>query len=343
MRFLLCAACQMMSKFSNGMTMATTLRDIAEHCGVAISTVSRALRNDELVTSSTRQRIAEAARRMGYEPNVAARTLVGSRTNTVWFLVSDLMNLYQQTIGEYCSRFLAANGFDVSVVSYHNSSERYVKLLQRLCCGVTDGAIVVSASHQGEKELRLLEEKNFPLVFADRCLETASQPTVTTDNIHGTGILLEKMLQQGCRKFVLLFTDRNSVERTRLRGAVEYLGRLGVPFILGDRFDPSFFGEKEGIGILGTWQSDLQKFVRRNPPPESCSCIYGVFDTWFGDPYPARQVFVCKQDFKKIAEQSADLLLKLLRGETVPDSLYLVPPLECQLLHSSFQSVKEQK
>lgn len=319
--------------------MATTLRDIADHCGVAVSTVSRALRNDGLVTPKTRQRITEIALRMGYTPNAAARTLVGSRTNTVWLLVSDLMNLYQQTIAEYTSRFLADNGYDMSVVSYHKSPDRYIQLLRRLSHGISDGAIVISMAREGERELELLERKGFPLVFADRNLESAHQPTVTTDNVAGTVTLLEMMLRQGAERFIILFTERNSVERTRFHGAVEYLGRHGIPFILGDGFDLSFLSGTGRIGILGTWQSDLEEFIWANLPlPKKSAYLYGVFDTWYGEPYPASRVFVCKQDFKEIAEQSARQLLRLLRGEDIAESLSLIPPAEYETVNSKLES-----
>ncbi len=324
---------------TTGIMMATTLRDIADRCGVAISTVSRALRDDELVTIKTRQRIAEIARTMGYSPNLAARTLVGSRTNTIWFLVSDMTNKYQQTIAEHTSRFFADNGYDVSVVSYHGSWERFAQLLRRLNHGVTDGAIVVSAAKQGEEELNVLERKGFPLVFADRKLESATQPTVTTDNVAGTTHLLELMCENGAEKFVILFTDQNSVERTRFRSAVEYLGQKGIPFTFGDNFSPEFAAGNKKIGILATWPHKIEDFVAQHSSHGRPPYLYGVFDSWHGEPYPASRVFVCKQNFKAIAEKSAQLLLEMLNGGVVTETLHLIPPEEYETICSRIASV----
>ena len=57
-----------------------TIKDIARIAGVAPSVVSRALNNKYGVKESTRQRIVEIARELGYYPNSAARSLVTRRT-----------------------------------------------------------------------------------------------------------------------------------------------------------------------------------------------------------------------------------------------------------------------
>ena len=59
------------------------LKEIALECGVNISTVSRALKNDGRVKESTRHLIRSSAKKLGYTPKLAAQSLVGARTNTV--------------------------------------------------------------------------------------------------------------------------------------------------------------------------------------------------------------------------------------------------------------------
>jgi len=43
-----------------------SMQDVAKACGVSKNTVSQALRNSSQISEATRQRIAEAAARMGY-------------------------------------------------------------------------------------------------------------------------------------------------------------------------------------------------------------------------------------------------------------------------------------
>lgn len=58
-----------------------TLKDIADHCGVTVATVSRALRNPERHSKATTERILEVAAELGYDPlhHQGARRLALSR------------------------------------------------------------------------------------------------------------------------------------------------------------------------------------------------------------------------------------------------------------------------
>lgn len=58
-----------------------TLKQIAERCGVSVSTVSKALNGAEDVSRSTITRVRKAAEEMGYVPNAAARALKTSRSS----------------------------------------------------------------------------------------------------------------------------------------------------------------------------------------------------------------------------------------------------------------------
>ena len=55
------------------------VREIASAAGVSIGTVDRALNGRKEVNAQTRDRILEIARKLGYEPNAAARALSGRR------------------------------------------------------------------------------------------------------------------------------------------------------------------------------------------------------------------------------------------------------------------------
>ncbi|WP_028610134.1 LacI family DNA-binding transcriptional regulator [Paenibacillus harenae] len=60
-----------------------TIKDIAEQAGVSFSTVSKALRDSPLVKHKTKQHILSIAKEMGYQPNLAARSLVSRRSGAI--------------------------------------------------------------------------------------------------------------------------------------------------------------------------------------------------------------------------------------------------------------------
>ncbi|MCF6408426.1 LacI family DNA-binding transcriptional regulator [Pseudalkalibacillus salsuginis] len=63
--------------------MGVTIKDIAKYAGVSYSTVSKALRDSPLVKEPTKKRIIQIANQLGYQPNVAARSLVSKKSFTI--------------------------------------------------------------------------------------------------------------------------------------------------------------------------------------------------------------------------------------------------------------------
>ncbi|PTX53973.1 LacI family transcriptional regulator [Melghirimyces profundicolus] len=63
--------------------MGVTIKDIAKAAGVSYSTVSKALRDSPLVKPQTKQKILTVAKEMGYQPNIAAKSLVSKKSNTI--------------------------------------------------------------------------------------------------------------------------------------------------------------------------------------------------------------------------------------------------------------------
>jgi LacI family transcriptional regulator len=63
--------------------MDVTIKDIARIAGVSFATVSKALNNSSLVKPSTKLKIHQIAEQMGYQPNIAAKSLVSKRSRTI--------------------------------------------------------------------------------------------------------------------------------------------------------------------------------------------------------------------------------------------------------------------
>ncbi|HVE77701.1 MAG TPA: LacI family DNA-binding transcriptional regulator, partial [Gemmatimonadaceae bacterium] len=70
--------------------MNVTIKDVAREAGVSVATASRAFNDSGPVSAETRRRVREIARRLRYVPNVAARSLITSRTGTLGVLLPDL-------------------------------------------------------------------------------------------------------------------------------------------------------------------------------------------------------------------------------------------------------------
>ena len=100
------------------MTGRPTIKDVAERAGVSIATVSRALNDKSDVRGSTRERVREVAREVGYSPDPAARSLAGQTTRLVAIIVGDnaghrdLSLIFFGQVLTAISRRLSESGYD---------------------------------------------------------------------------------------------------------------------------------------------------------------------------------------------------------------------------------------
>src|ERR1700723_1754506 len=66
-----------------------TIRDVAADAGVSIGTASKALNGQGKLRDETRERVAEAAQRLGFAPNTLAQALLTGRSFTVGLITND--------------------------------------------------------------------------------------------------------------------------------------------------------------------------------------------------------------------------------------------------------------
>ena len=72
--------------------MGATLKDIADHLNISVSTVSRALNDKGRMSSEMRKKILDTAEKLHYQPNEIARELKLQRSFTIGVVVPDVAN-----------------------------------------------------------------------------------------------------------------------------------------------------------------------------------------------------------------------------------------------------------
>lgn len=122
-----------------------TQRDIALATGLSQTSVSLVLNGVEpsTVSAQARERIQQAAKRLGYVPNRMARNLQSARTRTLACIVPDITNpTYPALIRGFQSAADAA-GYDTMIFDTDGTPEREQRALQWLSQGHVDGAMAV--------------------------------------------------------------------------------------------------------------------------------------------------------------------------------------------------------
>ncbi|MEZ8646738.1 LacI family DNA-binding transcriptional regulator [Vibrio cyclitrophicus] len=186
----------------NSTKKTVTAQDVAEHVGVSRSAVSRAFTEGASIQADKRDRIIEAAKTLGYQPNLFARTLSTpaqkKRSNLVAILISDFSNPYQSHLFEVLSNRLQQHGKQPMLLNVKHEQDLGQAIL-RLSGYQVDGVIAVAGSlpvEGFEQCLRL----SLPLVTLGRADERGIIPSVQTDNVQAGRLAAEHLIRLGITK-----------------------------------------------------------------------------------------------------------------------------------------------
>lgn len=179
-----------------------TLREVARLAEVHVGTASRALdpQRSGMVKPSTRLRVEEAARSLGYQINSAARGLRTGQSETIGVVIADFGNPFISPILRGIEDVVGAEGFQTLVSETRDRPENLGHALKQFVQRRA-GAIIVSSVRAGnEPDVRNHSERGkAPIVFAVRDLVGLDVPTVTHDDYLGGQLAAQHLLDFGHR------------------------------------------------------------------------------------------------------------------------------------------------
>lgn len=143
-----------------------TIRDIAQAVGTSPATVSKVLtgRGDSLISDTTRQKIRDTARELGYSPNLAARALVTGRTHCIALWAETLADFHAM-VANVLLDVLRPSRYEMVItdVVKHPDWHAY---FQRNAPWPVDGIIALDSPHSVESYLASGAGRNAPVVSA---------------------------------------------------------------------------------------------------------------------------------------------------------------------------------
>jgi LacI family transcriptional regulator len=218
--------------------MATS-EDVARLAGVSRATVSRILNGSAKVSDDLRRRVQGAVVTLGYEPDPAARTLVGRRsrqivigffTNYAWSLagLAQPQYYFYLNVLSDIERIASAAGYDLLLPSHPRDRgvSSYVRSLRaRRVAGV-----IVAGCSLDDPRIPALVEAEIPTVFVDVRGSGPKATYVASDNRAGAGATVEHLVALGHERVaVVAGPDIDLAGRDRLGGTMDALGRAGLP------------------------------------------------------------------------------------------------------------------
>jgi LacI family transcriptional regulator len=185
-----------------------TIRDVAKESGFSSTTVSIVLNNAPLaryIPTATKKRIESTAKRLGYRPNLFARSLRSRRSHTVGVMVFDMTDPYCTLVLRGIENSLYQASYLPILTDVLNERARFERYLEMLLDRRMEGLVVLANwLFVNIDVLGDLEKSNIPTVMIGRELKNDSISSVIVDNELGAYTAVEHLYSLGHRKIAFI-------------------------------------------------------------------------------------------------------------------------------------------
>jgi len=181
---------------------ATTIRELAEHVGVHISTVSRALNPEtrNLIGPNVVKRVLAAADALGYVPNSMAAALRTGQSRTVGILIPDLMNPVFPPFIRGIQDALDDAGYIAIIANSDGDKEFERVIVQKMQARFVAGLITATALYRDDPAVGECVDKGIPIVLINRGVDNADISAVVNDDRAGIAAAVAHLAQFGHRR-----------------------------------------------------------------------------------------------------------------------------------------------
>lgn len=256
------------------MKRKVTLKQIATELDVAISTVSKALRNSPEISEDTRQKVQAFAKLYNYRPNNIALSLKNRKTKTIGIIIPEIVHNFFSKVIRGIEMVANKKGYNVIVGLSNESFDKEVINMEMLANGSIDGFILSTskATMLNQDYHHFIETINqgMPIVMFDRVISEIPCDKVIVDDYEGAKKAVEQLIESGCKHIALITTkDYVSVGKLRTQGYLNALedNKIDPEASLILKIAEEFDSENHLEGL----EQEIQKLFTDNPD------IDGVF------------------------------------------------------------------
>ncbi len=322
-----------------------TIYDIAKITGFSAPTISKALNGAGSLSKKTRDAIVEVAENIGYKPNMAARSLITKKSNLIGVIYSDAgmklgfsHPLFSGVLDSFRTE-MQKYGYDLLFLS-NNFGDQEMSYLEHCQYRNIDGVIL--ASHENAKEqIEALLKSSIPCVSVNDVVPDVC--TIISSNERSGFQAAEHFIKNGHTNIGFLGTmydyDRSPASPDREKGFCDALKTHGLDCQKYIGYC-DYWHEQSGYdgakALLSKYPEITALFIASDTQafgamkyckevgikiPEDISII--GFDDDRVSSYCNPPLTTFKQDKDAIAKHAAEILLKKIQGETVPELIQI--------------------
>lgn len=318
-----------------------TIHDVAKKAGVSVTTVSRVLNNRGYISEDMKENVLKTIKELNYIPNEMARSFFSNESKFIALIIPTTENPFFGELTFYIEKALAKHGYHLFICNSLNDPENEKKYLRLLNEKRVDGIIV------GSHNVNIFEYKNYEnqIVSIERKL-TKNIPIVQSDDYNGGKLATRELINQGCHNILCIIGDKTieTPANDRSIGYVDEIRKnklkpnfLEIPFQ--EKFDKKYRIIKEifekdftydGVFAADDVNAKLFMNVAKDMGFSIPSDIKIIgFDGTQSMRALVPELSTVVQPIEKLANESVNILLKLLKGKKV--KLESVLPVELYL------------
>jgi len=215
------------TKRDNRASGRVTLDDVALAAGVSRMTVSRALRGDRKVAQELVERAIQAAERLGYVPDPAARALASSKSSHVAILIPLLSNQLFVDLLEGAQRTLLPAGYQTLMGITHYDASEEEQLLKGFLMHRPAG-LLVTGLERSDSTRQLIAKSGIPCVHLMETLAQQGIYSVGFSQRNGARAMTQHLIDTGRRRIAFAAAQLDSRTLQRAQGYRDCLQEAGL-------------------------------------------------------------------------------------------------------------------
>ncbi|SCC10803.1 LacI family DNA-binding transcriptional regulator [Kosakonia oryziphila] len=210
--------------------MATML-EVAKRAGVSKATVSRVLTGKGYVSEETKDRVFQAIAESGYRPNLLARSLASSKTQTLGLVVTNTLyhGVYFSELLFHAARMTEDKGRQLLLADGKHSAEEERQAIQYLLDLRCDAIIIYPRFLSVDEMDEIIDSHSQPIMVLNRRLRKNSSHCVYSDQKASSFNAVSQLISRGHRDIAFITGSLDSPTGIeRLSGYKDALTQQGI-------------------------------------------------------------------------------------------------------------------
>jgi LacI family transcriptional regulator len=215
--------------------VTVSIRDVARHLNLSITTISRALNDYDDVSDETRQRVQQAAIELGYTPNRAARQLRHKYADTIGYILpADAPRFLDPFFAEFIAGLgdeASKHGLDLLVSTAPSGSQAEQQAYGKWIHGHKVDGIVLNRMHLKDWRVQYLAQIKFPFVTLECSMDPYEYPSVEINGRRWFKTLIDHLVSLGYQRIAYIGADPElKIQTDRFTGYMDGLQLNGLTF-----------------------------------------------------------------------------------------------------------------